>query len=299
MKIRTLAQSTLAGALSITLVVLGLASGVALTTFFREHEAPVASSAHYPAPITLDPTLLTAKSAIVYDLLDGRILYAKNAEKQLPLASLTKLMTAQVVLSHTAPNTEVQITKKDLEPEGDWGLRVGDTVRLSDLLKFGLIASSNDAMAAAAASVSNYLDAMNDTANKLGLTKMYFLNPTGLDINVSEDAAGAYGSAYDVARLAATFFKNYPNYFTLTEKPAVSINSSGRTLSASATAAPLLNMPGFIGAKTGYTDLAGGNLVALVDVEVGHPLAFVVLGSTETGRFDDVRKLVDTIRTKN
>lgn len=97
--------------------------------------------------------------------------------------------------------------KKDLDADGDLGLRPGDTLSLFDLLKLGLVASSNDAMTAAAASLgSNYLTAMNDMANKLGLTKTYFLNPTGLDVN--HDSAGAYGSAYDVARLASAFTKN-------------------------------------------------------------------------------------------
>lgn len=67
--------------------------------------------------------------------------------------------------------------------------------------------------------------------------------------------------------------------------------------SAVATALPLSSLPGFVGAKTGYTDLAGGNLVVIFDIEIGHPLVAVVLGSTEQGRFDDIRTLAHAIRT--
>ena len=297
MSIKHISQSLSAAVISIGLVVLAFGGGIVMVSLVHlQIKEPVAHTATFPAPITLDEAALKAKAAIVYDPTNGRILYAKNAQKQLPLASLTKLMTAEVVLGQMAANTSVQITKKDLDADGDLGLRAGDTLSLFDLLKLGLVASSNDAMAAAAASLgSNYLTAMNDMANKLGLTKTYFLNPTGLDL--SRDSAGAYGSAYDVARLAATFYKEYPDYFSLTTNRKVTVQSGTRTLSAVATALPLSSLPGFIGAKTGYTDLAGGNLVVIFDIEIGHPLVAVVLGSTEQGRFDDIRTLAHAIRT--
>lgn len=297
MNIKHISQSLSTAVISVGLVVLAFGGGVVMVSLVHlQVKEPLAHTATFPAPITLDETALKAKAAILYDPTNGRILYAKNAQQQLPLASLTKLMTAEVVLRHMAADTPVQITKKDLNADGDWGLRAGDILPLFDLLKLGLIASSNDAMAAAAASLgSNYLATMNNMASKLGLTKTYFLNPTGLDI--SRDSAGAYGSAYDVARLAAAFFKEYPDYFSLTTSRSVSVQSGTRTLSAAATALPLSSLPGFVGAKTGYTDLAGGNLVVIFDIEIGHPLVAVVLGSTEQGRFDDVRTLAHTIRT--
>lgn len=296
MNIKNILQSFSSVVMSTGLVAVAFVGGVLLVSLAHVRIKQPTPPTQFPAPISLPDNALQAKAAILYDPSTGRILFAKNAQKQLPLASLTKLMTAEAVLSHVAADTPIHITKKDLDADGDWGLRPGDTLPLFDLLKLGLIASSNDAMAAAAGSLgSNYLETMNARASTLGLTKTYFLNPTGLD--VSADSAGAYGSAYDVARLAATFFKEYPNYFTLTTHSKVSVQSGTRTLSAAATALPLRNLPGFIGAKTGYTDLAGGNLVAIFDLEIGHPLVAVVLGSTEQGRFDDIRTLVHAIRT--
>jgi len=161
-------------------------------------------AAEFPKTITLNPNAIEAKAALVYDPAEHRILFQKNAATSLPLASLTKLMSAQAVLNKIPDTRSVTITSEDLKPEGDWGFAVGDIVKISDLIKMSLIASSNDAMAAAAASLGDeYLNEMNSTAGHLGLSNTYFLNPTGLDL--SEDTAGAYGSAYLLwhARIAA------------------------------------------------------------------------------------------------
>ena len=250
----------------------------------------------FPYAFTLAPNALLARAAVVYDPQTGKILFAKNATTPLPLASLTKIMTAQVVLDAISPNTSVTIRAKDLTPEGDWGLRPGDTLSIQHLLELGLVASSNDAMAAVAASLGDdYLTAMNQTAVAMGLTKTSFQNPTGLDID--KTTAGAYSSALDMAQLTSLFFKKYPGFFSLTTQHSVTIPDSGRTLSSPATDAPLLDIPGLLGAKTGYTDLAGGNLVTVFDVEIGHPLVAVVLGSSRDGRFEDMRTLITAART--
>lgn len=241
---------------------------------------------------------LSAKAAIIYDPSTGTIIYDKNSQLTLPLASLAKLLTAHAVLSSVATSTLITISAKDISSDadaGDWGLKAGDVLTLGDLLKIGLVASSNYAMAAAAGSLgSAYIDDINRDAAVLGLSHTYFLNPTGLDINAG--TSGAYGSAYDVAKLAAVFLKEYPQYFELSAQPSIRVAASGHGVSADATTIPLQDIPGFIGAKTGYTDLAGGNLVLAYDVDINHPLIAVVLGSTEQGRFADIRTLVDASR---
>jgi serine-type D-Ala-D-Ala carboxypeptidase (penicillin-binding protein 5/6) len=283
----------------LAVVLWSAALGTALFAGFIFYTA-VQSTGHsvaavFPPTVVLDPNALTAKSAIIYDPTDGRVLYQKDAATPRPLASLTKLMTAQAILSSESTDQLVTITPQDIASDGYWGFKVGDVIKLSDLLRFGLVASSNDAMAAAASSLGgDYLNQMNQTAGSLGLSHTYFLNPTGLDLTAS--TSGAYGTAGDVALLAASFLKKYPQYFELTTQPTVTIPDGTRTLSAAATEVPLQNIPGFIGAKTGYTDLAGGNLVAAYDIDIGHPLIAVVLGSTEAGRFTDIRMLIAASR---
>jgi D-alanyl-D-alanine carboxypeptidase (penicillin-binding protein 5/6) len=256
---------------------------------------PIPPPPPYPALLTLDPAHISAKAAVLYDPQTNRVLFAKNGEEQLPLASLTKLMAAAAVLETTNSRNVVSITPVDLRPEGDWQFRVGEEWELSQLITFGLVASSNDAIAAAAANASeDIITAMNRLAGNLGLTRTYFLNPTGLDVN--HEVAGGYGSAHDVARLAAAFLQAYPELFEATSRPNVSIVSGAHSLSATSTAGPLLSIPGFIGAKTGYTDLAGGNLVAAFELDVGRPLIAVVLGSSREGRFSDIRTLIEAAR---
>ena len=277
---------------------LGAVVGLALLGAFVLYETGVHNQppAQFPAVLTLAPERIEARAAIVYDPVEQRILFQKNAAVSLPLASLTKLMSAETVLRVKNVNVPLTITLADLAPQGDWGFRAGDTVSLSDLIKMALVASSNDAMAAAAASLGgDYMNQLNRTAGMLGLSNTYFLNPTGLDL--SEETAGAYGSAYDVARLAAAFMRGFPQYFELTANDTISIQDDGRVLTATSTALPLHSIPGFIGAKTGYTRLAGGNLVAAFDVDIGHPLIVVVLGSSEEGRFTDIETLIHAIRS--
>lgn len=246
--------------------------------------------------VEIDPTTITAKAAVIYDPATNQILFEKNAHTRLPLASLTKLMSAEAILAADAGHdSQVQITRESLKPEGDWGLKVGEYWPVEELVAFGLVASSNDAMAAAAGVLgADVVTAMNQRAKQLGLTQTYFFNPTGLDLDV--ETAGAYGSAEDVARLATAFLEQYPALFEATVQPDITITSPSHTLEATSTSAPLQHIPGLIGAKTGYTDLAGGNLVAAFDVEVGHPLIVAVLGSTRDGRFADVTLLIQKAR---
>ena len=245
--------------------------------------------------VRLRDSALTARSAVLYDLGTAEVLYQKNAYEQLPLASLTKLMTVEVILSLKSSDAPVQIKRSDLNPAGDSGFKVGETVMLGDLIKFALVASSNDAMEAAAASLGDgFIDKMNSAAAAMELTKTRFFNATGLDIN--QKASGAYGSAYDVARLTAVFYKDHPDFFELTTHADISIDQNGKELTAAATAVPLQNIPGFVAAKTGYTDLAGGNLVAVFDLEPGRTVIAAVLRSTREGRFSDITTLLDAAR---
>lgn len=274
-----------AGALALTAFAFG--GGVAVTL-------PTVEVATYKS-VTLPENALIAAAAIIYDPVTREVVYQKNANEPLALASLTKLITAQTVLSAHTPDTPVYVSQDAVSTEGDSGLRVGETVELSQLLSLALGASSNDAIAAAAASLGDRpIEALNAEAEKLFLTQSRFLNPTGLDVNAT--TPGAWGSAYDVARLTAAFMEQHSDFFSHTTNETITAETTGGTVLASPTIEPLLGSPGLIGAKTGYTDLAGGNLVVAFDLAVGRPLIGVVLGSTREGRFSDMRTLIEAAR---
>ncbi|TSC69324.1 MAG: beta-lactamase [Parcubacteria group bacterium Gr01-1014_56] len=286
-----LTSKTIVYALSLASLVCALLLVALYGTQAPFHTSAMSDSDTKIFTIDIDPSLISAKAAIVYDPITKQVLFEKSADRRLPLASLTKLMSADAVLASIDSNQAVQITGENLKPTGDSGFRVGEFWKLGDLIKFGLVASSNDAMAAAAATLGgDVVDRMNRRAKELGLTQTYFFNPTGLDLDV--ETAGAYGSVRDVAILAGAFLEQFPAQFEATASPSISISTTHHVLEATSTATPLMSIPGLIGAKTGYTDLAGGNLVAAFDIEIGRPLIVAVLGSTRDGRFDDVKLLM-------
>ncbi len=290
----TYLKTLFAGLVAVVATVAAFGAGVYGTERYHSANLPAAVVESLPQ-VSLPQEALSAKAALLMELTSGKILYQKSAYEPLPLASLTKLMSAEVVLSQKPLDTPVTITAEDLKPEGDWGLRVGATLPLSDLIRLALVASSNDAIEAAASTLGpDPVGAMNATAKELGLTKTRFYNPTGLDS--SPETAGAYGSAYDVARLASIFYKDHPELFELTTKADVSVMQNGKDITSAATALPLLSIPGFVAAKTGYTDLAGGNLVAIFDLQPGRTVVAAVLGSTHEGRFADITTLINAAR---
>lgn len=290
---KQLNQLMLATFVAVVGVVGAFGAGVYGAVSLNQARQPAATALSVQHVVLAD-NVLSAKAALLLDLASGEVLYQKAGYEPLPLASLTKLMSAEVVLSRIPLDTSVLITAQDLKPEGDSGLRAGATLPLGALLRLALVASSNDAITAAVSTLGpEPVAAMNEAAAQLGLTKTHFRNPTGLDIGAQ---AGAVGSAYDVARLARIFFKDHPDLFELTTRAEVIIDQNGKEITSAATALPLQSIPGFVAAKTGYTDLAGGNLVAIFDLQPGQTVVAAVLGSTREGRFADIAKLIEAAR---
>jgi len=246
---------------------------------------------------------ITARAAYVWDIKNQKALYNKNAGKQLPLASLTKLMTALIAYEHLDAENRVAITTEALLEEGDSMFSGGEIFTMHDLANFTLITSSNDgayalaaATGAALASSQNPTDAfintMNAKAEELGLSQSYFTNPTGLDVDGTQ--SGSYGSARDMAFLMEYLALAHPEILEGTKAVHSTIYSQeGAALQAVNTNERIADIPGLIGSKTGFTRLAGGNLVIAYDAGLNRPIVIAVLGSTREGRFSDVTTLID------
>jgi len=257
------------------------------------------------APAVFEAPELVARAAVVYDVAKGTELFASNPEAQLPLASLTKVMMALTARESLGGDQIVAIGKKTLKADGDGLLKTGEKWSLRSLLDWTLVRSSNDGAVAiasaweavaqakpeATASSTDFVAAMNSRAKELGLTQTYFLNETGLDLN--EELSGSYGSARDVNKLFITAVREFPESFEATRYKELIIDSSRGTYKTKNTNNIVETLPGLIASKTGFTDLAGGNLVILFDAGPNHPIAISVLGSTQDGRFEDVAKLID------
>ncbi|MDP3955733.1 MAG: serine hydrolase [bacterium] len=258
-----------------------------------------ADFAHAEIIVPTDPfrkVHLTAQAAIVYDPTSDKTLFELNARERLPLASLTKIMTAMLARSSHESATSVEISERALLPEGDQGLLAHDTWRLSALAALTLVSSSNDGAEALAEIDSReiFIRDMNARAEELGLKDTYFFNPTGLD--VSERVGGSYGSAYDVARLLTEAVKTTPDIFENTAHSTYAAYSLYGPLEVDNTNNRTGEFPGLIASKTGFTDLAGGNIAIMFDAGLAHPIVVVVMGSDLDKRIDEAYALANATR---
>ena len=287
------------GALSYYVATIVLVIGGVLFFGNQSVDATPASILQPPARETtaFDTVTLEAYAAFVYDAAEDKILFEKNADEKLPLASLTKIMTALVATEQHKADTLVPISEQALKPEGDQGLLVGDHFELSALAALTLVSSSNDG-AEALSELSNrtdFIGRMNSRARELGLSKTYFFNPTGLD--VSERVSGGYGSAEDVAHLLLAAVSSAPQVFSYTTHESYGVYSNYLgNYDVENTNERAQELSGLIASKTGFTDLAGGNLAILFDAGLARPIAVVVLGSSIEGRFDDAYALAQATR---
>ena len=259
--------------------------------FFTKVEEEVVTA---PKPNVYEGVKLSAKAAVVYDLTTGEVLFAHNAEAQLPLASLTKLVTVYAS-AEVMGDGVVSITAESLAPEGDTGFTVGQTFTYTELAKLAMVGSSNDAAEAIALSAEKRYakqgSLMAGAISALGLTQTYVTNGTGLDQTTS--LSGGYGSAFDIAVLAGAFLQRIPEVAKATTLSSITTTSrEGKSYTLKNTNPDAETISGLMLSKTGYTDLAGGNLAIVYDAGIRHPIAIVVLGSTKDERFLDVYNLV-------
>ena len=173
---------------------LGLWSNLPNWSESREILAGPTSTIDYFTSLNLE-----AKAAFVYEPDTGRVLYAKEAGERLPIASVTKLMTALAASELLPDSTIIPLARR--------------RYHLKDLVALTLISSSNQgAMALATATTEalgrDLVAEMNAEANILGLKQTTFSNPTGLEL--ADGQAGSYSSAYDIAHLFTHILAAHP-----------------------------------------------------------------------------------------
>lgn len=238
-----------------------------------------------------------AKAYIVYDIVSGDIVASRNLNEELPLASITKVMTALTALSLQKNKDEIfEIEQKDVEGGYDLGLAKNQKWHLDELLKYMLIFSSNDAAQTIAShygGTETFVAAMNSLSKQNGLTAL-FSDPAGRD---ERGQIGGQGTVLDAAKLFVIARTVSPEVLDATTKKRQSVFPlSGKLTGVPNTNQSIQTLPGAEGSKTGYTDLAGGNLGVIVDITIGRPVVIVVLGSSKEGRFRDVAILYETLQ---
>ncbi len=240
---------------------------------------------------------IEAAAAYVLDLTNDQVLFAKNENLPLPLASLTKLMTALVSSEILFPDKIVTIGSSSLAMEGDNGLIIDQKWKFKDLLDFTLLVSSNDGANAIALAAGEsdkaFIQKMNAEAATLNLPTLHFENESGLDIDPG--TAGGVGSARDVSMLFENLIKNHQNLLEITKYRKFKLTSDdGTAYYLTNTDEAITQISHIIASKTGFTKLAGGNLVIAYDPGFNHPVIITILGSSVSGRFADVITLASS-----
>ena len=238
-----------------------------------------------------DPLDLRSAVALVVDQRSGATLYAKNSLAVLPIASITKLMTAMVVLDAKLPLDEtLQISDADIDTEKHTRSRLGPGTRLTrnEMLNLALMSSENRAAHALGrhypGGLDAFVEAMNAKARALGMNDSSFVDPTGLSSrNVS--------NAVDLSRMVAAAF-DYPLIREYSTATGLTVDAGRRNVGYRNTNRLVDNPDWDIRLqKTGYISEAGSCLVMHVDVE-GRPMVMVLLDAIgRLSRFGDAQRI--------
>ena len=255
----------------------------------------LASAADAPALAPLqppDPPEIHASAYILEDFQTGTVLASKNADEQLPPASLTKIMTSFIAARELASgrislNDEVPVSVHAWQAEGSrMFIREGTTVKLGDLLQGIIVQSGNDASIAVAEYIAGsegaFADMMNQQAQALGMTNTHYMNAEGLPKD------GHHSTARDLATLTRALIRDFPEHYKLYSERTFTYNgieqpNRNRLLWRDRTVD---------GVKTGHTAEAGFCLVASA-MRDGMRLISVVMGTdSDEARMRESQKLL-------
>lgn len=235
-----------------------------------------------PDNLDVDKVDISATSALVIDYQSGKILYAKNANRPLPIASLTKVMTALIALE-TVPLDQKMIVSHQATQIGEttMNLEAGEKLSLEELLYGVMMVSGNDAATTIAENITGriplFINLMNKKASLLGLKNTKFYNPHGLDEDTNPPNQS---TVYELAILTYYALDKFPQLTKIAGTDEIIIADNGdhhqyyliNNLGLERT------YPGLVGLKPGFTDLAGYCLIGLAENEEKEVLV-VFLGS--------------------
>ncbi|HEV3474127.1 MAG TPA: D-alanyl-D-alanine carboxypeptidase family protein [Actinomycetota bacterium] len=256
---------------------------------------PSGSPSPYPTALATPspsrkPPEVSASSVALADLESGQVLYQREATAQRPMASITKVMTALLVLEAVPPDDVVTAGPVATQQTGALlGLQLGERRTVRDLLLALMLQSANDAAVAlaehVAGSVPAFVDRMNERARQLGLSDTHFTSPNGLDDR-------GYSSARDLAAIAVEAFRNPTFGEVVATKFATIPAPKGEPPRRVQNRNALLWLyPGAMGVKTGFTSAAGFCLVAAAERD-GLRLVSVILGAPREA-FTDAATILD------
>ena len=232
-------------------------------------------------PVYAEAFSITSENVILYNMNDDKVLYSKNAEEIVEIASLTKIMTAIVTIENTDDlQKNITITEKDFDGTTGYskaGFKAKDKVTYEDLLYGILLPSGADAVNAAVNNTLGYekfIAKMNETAKKIGMNNTNFSNPIG------KDDKNNYSTASDIAKLLKYSLKNETFKKVFTTK--IYKTTNGLNLKSTISNYDnILQTNKIDGAKSGFTKEAGRCLASITNLHDVNYLLVVIKSSTE------------------
>lgn len=285
-----------------------VASYVQSSSTFLKTEAVQEEPKPIRNPQIADPQINSRAALAV--LLDDKnrktILFEKEKDAQLPIASLTKLMTALIIIDNYDLQKEIKISPEAVNQEGDFGqLEINRVYSTEYLLYPLLMESSNDAAYALVndyegMNLQTFLGLMNEKARSLNMSSTYFLNPTGLEPQEDKKTSGLnYSTADDLVKLTAELLKR-PLIWQILSLPEYNVYGPElRSTNALLSDDTISWRNEIIGGKTGYTAQAGGCILLVMRSPDNQGyLINVVLGTENNDeRFNQTKKLVEWLKT--
>jgi serine-type D-Ala-D-Ala carboxypeptidase (penicillin-binding protein 5/6) len=273
-----------------------LLSKKASDTIAQAYILPISEPNYLPIlNSNVEQPFIDAKSAIVYDFQSSKILYQKNINEQLPIASLTKILSAMVVLDNFDLDEVVTVRDTSIRVDGEkQDLYIDEKITVENLLKLMIIQSSNDAAYALADHAEmlglDFIERMNYKARSLRMVNSLFLDPAGLN-----DLA--YSTASDLVKLIrVSFYYDHIWGISLENDIIVESTNGGVQHNLINTNKLLAEMPNIGGGKTGYTDAALGCMILLFNIpEYQGDIVSIVVGSND--RFGDTVSLFNWIKS--
>lgn len=209
----------------------------------------------------------SAEHALLMDAATGQVLWAKDGFTPMPPASMSKLMTIELLFQRLKDG-RVKLTDTFPVSERAWRtggskgyVRVGDRLTVEDLIRRIIIELGNDACVVVAellgGTFDGFVDMMNTRAKQLGLTQSHFVNPNGLP-----DPPGQMMSALDLAKLSRDLIDKYPQYYHYFSEKSYTTTDQGKSITQPNRNLVLTKLPGADGLKTGHTDAAGYGVTA-------------------------------------
>lgn len=229
---------------------------------------------------------ITAKAYLVGNIISGEIYIEKNSNLVLPVASMSKLITAIESIDQFSISHQIKINEYYLDLPDNLKFNEGDQFTVKELLYPLLLNSSNKAAEILASSTDRrkFMDLMSSYAWELGMESTYFADPSGINpSNIS--------SAKDFFALAKYLYKNRPDILSITrEKQVILATTTSHGYYIFNNIHPFVNHPDFIGGKTGHTKQAKDTLLTMISIEQ-KPIAIIVLSSDN--RKKDTQYLIE------